>query len=245
MCAYVQWLAPRLDDVRHELVTLTQEHRIKLGGAHPRTTDALAQVYAAWKIWLRFAAETGAATAAEAAEAEGAVLATLRSLAREQQALQQENDPVERFLELLGGVLGSGRGHVTCASHPDRPPNAGDARAFGWRRDHGGTWHPQGPCVGWSASDGLFLEPSAAYAATRQFGSSSDEGVGIAPATLWKRMHERGLLLTVESAGGELRLKCRKSIGGVRRRVVHIAHLDQTGPTGPSDKIGEPSHEVA
>src|SRR5262245_39572648 len=88
-------------------------------------------------------------TAAEAAETEGVVLATLTSLAREQQALQQENDPVERFLGLLGGVLGSGRGHIACANHPDRPPSAGDARAFGWRRDHAGTWYAQGPCVGW------------------------------------------------------------------------------------------------
>ena len=86
-----------------------------------------------------------------------------------------------------------------------------------------------------------------------QLSAASGEPVGIASTSLWRRMHERGLLLSTERRGGELRLKCRKSIGGARQHVIHIAHLvsphvmeaDPTGPTGPSDEIDQPEQGVA
>ena len=182
----------------------------------------------------------GVATREEADAIECEVWSTLTALATEQHALQRASDPVERFYELLVAVLSSGKGHISSAESPDRKPeDAVDANALGWRRNAEGTWHPQGPCIGWWADDGIYLEPEAAYAAAQQLGGSGGEGISVASTTLYRRMHERGLLVSVERRGGETRLKPRKSIGGKRRAILHINHTlspypAQGGPTGPS-----------
>jgi Domain of unknown function (DUF927) len=256
LAGFIMWLATRLDDVRGELVTLTHERRTRVGVSHARTADVLAQISATWTIWLRFAVDIDAMTRQEAAVIEEEVWATLTSLAGEQQALQRANDPVHRFYELLRAVFTSGKAHIASADLPDsRPDDKDHALALGWRRSvrQGEIdWQPQGPCIGWWSSDGLYLSPDAAYAVVQQ-SAASGEPVGIASTSLWRRMHERNLPLSTERAGGELRLKCRKSIGGARQRVIHIAHLvtphvpdsGPTGPAGPSDEIDKPDQEVA
>jgi hypothetical protein len=79
-------------------------------------------------------------------------------------------------------------------------------------------------------------------------GGASGEGIGVAAATLHRRMYERGLLLSIEKRGGEVRLKARKTVGGRRRQVIHIAHRgsDDTAaahvpdhPSGPSGPTGK------
>ena len=240
MAGFIQWLAPRLDQVRDDLIAITRERRTQAGVAHARTADALAQLFGAWTIWLRFVVANGVVTRSEADEIEREVWSTLTALGAEQQALQRDYDPVDRFYSLLGAVLSSGKGHIALASSPDRrPDNADDAKALGWRRHDDGVWHSQGPCIGWWAEDGIYLEPDASYAAAQQLGSSSGEGVGVSSTTLHRRMHERRLLLSTELRGGETRLKARKSIGGRRLQVIHIAHtlslhVAPSGPTGPS-----------
>jgi hypothetical protein len=162
------------------------------------------------------------------------VWSTLMALANQQKGLQRSSDPVERFLSLLDGALSSGRGHICRSDQPDaRPTDQDVARALGWRRDSNGigNWHPLGPCIGWLAEDGLYLEPEAAYAAAQQLGNAASEPIGITPSTLWKRMHDRELLLSTERRGGELRLRTRKVIGGARRHIIHVAHW--AGKTGP------------
>jgi hypothetical protein len=224
MAGYIRWLAPRLDEVRQEFKSLVQDRRSRLHADHKRSADAFAQISAAWIIWLRFVRETGAITKTEADAIEAEVWSTLASMAGQQNGLHLASDPVERFLSLLGGALSSGRGHICRSDQPDvRPTDHDVARALGWRRDSSSNWHPLGPCIGWVAEDGLYLEPEAAYAAAQQLGGASGSPVGIPAATLWKRMHEGNLLLSTERRGGELRLRTRKVIGGLRRPVIHIA----------------------
>ncbi len=241
MAGYVSWLAPRLDRVRTEFIALTHERRTHVSVSHARTADALAQIFASWSVWLQFAVHEGALTRDEADVLKQEVWTTLAELAVEQRSLQRAYDPVDRFYSLLSAVLSSGKGHIASANYPDRRPDeANGANLFGWRRHDDGSWHPQGSCIGWWAEDGIYLEPEAAYAATQQLGGSSGEGIGVASTTLHRRMYERGLLLSTERRGGEMRLKARKSIGGRRRSVLHIArslspHVAQGGPTGPTD----------
>jgi hypothetical protein len=86
------------------------------------------------------------------------------------------------------------------------------------------------------AEDGLYLQPEAAYAEAQKLGSASGNVIGIAASTLWRRMHERKLLLSTERTSKELRLRARKTIGGSREPIIHIAHLDP-----PScEKPGQP-----
>ena len=255
MAGFIRWLASRLDQVRADLIAISRERRARVDVAHARTADTFAQIFATWVIWLRFVVEVGVATRDEADAIEGEVWSTLIALAAEQQDLQRANEPVHRFYALLSAVLSSGRAHISSADSPDRrPEDVNDAKILGWRRNEDGSWHPQGPCIGWWADDGIYLQPEASYAAVQQLGAGTGEGVGVTSATLHRRMFERGLLLSTERRGGETRLKSRKTIGGHRQHVLHIArctlasHAAQSGPTGPSDPMGEndqPDQEVA
>jgi hypothetical protein len=241
MAGYIMWLASRLDQIGADLKTLTTERRIKLPGkVHARTADNIAQLSAAWIIWLRFVVDAGAMTAEEAKQVEATVWQTLIEVAAEQVAAQRAYDPVDRFFALLGSVLSAGKGHVASAVDPDRPPpdSLETAKALGWRRLDNQVWQAQGACIGWWASDGIYLEPEVSYAETQRLGAASGEGIGVAPSTLHRRMFERKLLLSTEKRGGEQRMTCRKVIGGKRKPILHVSHdmtpyPSKAGPSGP------------
>jgi hypothetical protein len=239
MSEFIKWLAPRLDQVRKDFATLTHERRNMLSNSHARTADAIAQLGAAWSIWLRFVVDVGAASPDEAAALQQSVWQTLTALAMEQADLQRANDPVDRFRELLEAAIVSGKGHVASATLPGGRPPAGP-EAWGWRRGDDGGWRPRGDCVGWCDEHGLYLEPDASYAAAQRMG----DGVSITVETLHRRMFERGILLSHEVRGRKRRLKIRKTIDGKRREVLHVAHdlrphVRKSGPCGPSDPSSE------
>jgi hypothetical protein len=249
MAGFIRWLASRLNEVRADLKRMTSERRIKLPRrVHARTADNIAQLSAAWTIWLRFVAETGAMTLEEISQVEATVWQALVDLAVEQSAVQRVFDPVDRYFALVSSVLSSGRGHIASAAQPDRAPEGSDvARAMGWRRLADGVWQAQGTCIGWWAADGIYLEPEVSYSLAQQMGAASGEGVSVQPSTLHRRMLERKLLLSTEKRGGEVRLRVRKGIGGQRKHVLHVAHTHllspNTGPTGPSGPEDENDEE--
>ncbi|HXF55278.1 MAG TPA: hypothetical protein VNK52_14270, partial [Hyphomicrobiaceae bacterium] len=100
------------------------------------------------------------------------------------------------------------------------------------------AWRPRGECIGWVADDGgLYLEPSASYAAVSRLGS-----VGVSAETLGARMHDRGLTLTTrEGRRRHLRHRVQRVVQGVRRRVLHVrtaewlyaADAGASGASGP------------
>ena len=246
MAGFIRWLAPRLDQVQGDLTALSHERRSRVDLSHARTADSIAQLSAAWAIWLRYTVEMGVVTQAQAEEIEREVWSTLASLATKQHDLQLANDPVERFFALLNAVLASGKGHIASAGDiRQRHGNADQPKSLGWRRGEDGSWHPQGPCIGWWGADGIYLEPEASYAEAQRLASSSGEGIGVASTTLHRRMWERNLLLSTERRGGETRLKVRKSIDGRRRDIIHVAHTlspctvdaDPSDPAGRDEKV--------
>jgi hypothetical protein len=84
MAGYIQWLAPQLDRVRQDFRALSHQRRTELPPTvHPRTADAIAQLSAAWSLWLRFVMYVGAATREEAARIEGTAWEALTTLAAE------------------------------------------------------------------------------------------------------------------------------------------------------------------
>jgi hypothetical protein len=243
MSEFIKWLAPRLDQVRKDFATLTHERRNRLSNSHARTADAIAQLGAAWSIWLRFVGDVGAATPEEVAAVEDSVWQTLTALALDQADLQRANDPVDRFRELVMAAMASGRAYVASATlsggrRPDKP------EAWGWRKGNDDMWYPRGDCIGWCDEHGLYLEPEASYAVALKMG----DGVGVAVETLHRRMDARGLLLSHEVRGQKRRLKVRKTIDGKRREVLHVAHdlrppVRKSDPCGPSDPSTEKSEE--
>ena len=121
----------------------------------------------------------------------------------------------------------------------DVPPSP---ERWGWqRRDVGEelTWVPLTPQrIGWVDGEDLYLQPDAAYAAVRRLAQDEGDGVPLAPKTLWKRLDEKGLLASRDEDGRNL---VRRTLGGDRRRVLHIAASTREGPmAGKSGQSDQP-----
>lgn len=223
MAGYLSWLAGRLDDLRasaiDDLMRL-RERASKLGSAHARTPDVVANLAYGWQQWLAFAADTGAITDDERASLWRRVWDALGQLAGEQAGHQRAEEPTRRFLDLVSTVIASGEAHIARTDGCEPP----DAESWGWRMQEAYTGNGQrihvarGNRIGWLDGDLIYLLPDAAYAAANRMATATGAPLGIAPKTLGKRLHERGLLAVVEPGGYTV----PRNVDGKRQRVLAI-----------------------
>lgn len=135
MSAYLQWLAPRLDEIRRglraEVMALATRIRAQAREVERdhRTSLLLAEIQIGVKYFLTFAVETGAMVGGDAEFLRQLAWVTLQAMATEQQAHRATQDPVVRFCELLASALSAGRAHVSI-DDGTAPENA---TAWGWR----------------------------------------------------------------------------------------------------------------
>jgi Bifunctional DNA primase/polymerase, N-terminal len=136
MAAYVQWLAPQLDAIRQEHERLVAEIQLEIGDfptAHARHPNIIAQLVAAYQIFLRFAVERDAIAPISA---EG-YLANAKKISVElgqaQGELQEDSKPGRRFLVLIASALQSHRWHLRNALSDNSPREY--AGACGWHKD--------------------------------------------------------------------------------------------------------------
>ena len=192
MTAWLQWLAPRLDEVRAALRQSRAQYREYFESSHGRTTDAAAELLFIADVLESFLAEHGV----EAPELRQRAYSALLSLADAQQEHQQDQDESRRFVSYVEAALSSGRAHVT--TKQGYAPQG--ALEYGWKQTetpHGATLQAQGPRIGWLDDDSsLLLDPTAAYAAAQKMAQDSGDLIGVTARTLWKRMNEQGFLVS-------------------------------------------------
>jgi hypothetical protein len=223
---FVRWLAPQYDRIVKELRREIECIRdvAKAAGQHARTPAIVADLAIGLKYMLAFALEVGAIDQTERDRRWQDGWKAINEAATAQAAHLEGAEPTRHFLRLLAGVLASGRGHV---ASPDGECPIESAEAWGWRherRDSGDksyeSWHDQGRRLGWIEGDDLYLEPEAAFAEVQRLAADQGETLPVAQRTLQKRLREKGLLKTTDSA------RCtntsRKSLEGVRRDVLHL-----------------------
>lgn len=233
MSGFIAWLA---EDYKERTAAFRADHaryRAELQNTgHKRTVDAGAQLLATYRSLLSFAREVGALTEAEHVILWHRVEAGVKAALEPQAALQAQSDPVARFSELLTGLFVSGRAHVADAKTGEYP---GD----GW------GWHTQevmmlngpetrymakGPRIGWLDGSDLYLEPSATYAELQRFARDQGESVPVTERTLWKRLAERGVIVSREEPHATVK---RTFAGTGRLRVLHLTStLYTTGASG-------------
>lgn len=223
MAGYVRWLADRIETLREtagdELARL-RERAWRLNSAHARTPDVVAHLAYAWQQWIAFAADTGAISEDERASLWRQIWDALGMLAGEQAGHQRAEEPTRRFLDLLTSAIASGEAHVarTDGREPEHP------ESWGWRlqEPYGGDAErvpvAKGNRIGWLVGDTLYLLPEAAYVAANRLATATGAPLGVAPKTLGKRLHERGLLAAVEPGGYTV----PRVVDGRRQRVLAI-----------------------
>lgn len=226
MAAYLQWLAPQMADLKTRLpdmIRLFRDEAIGLGfaGAHARTANDYASLRVGLCLLFEFAMQSGAFPPAEASDFEERAEKALRALMARQSDNQAEEDEVKRCLCLLQSALSAGRCHVSDRHNQGAPAHL--PHAWGWRSiavttEEGGTVEhnkPQGQRIGWTDGQTLWLDGEAAYATAQVYAREQGGLFEISKTTLWKRVHERGLLTANTLEGGKLRkLAVKQRING-------------------------------
>ncbi|MDH3257565.1 MAG: hypothetical protein OEM27_08095, partial [Nitrospinota bacterium] len=254
MAAYVQWLAPRIDELKKTL----PEEKIKLRAMarhkkfnHDRTPDMLASLLPGLQYFLKFAVDSGAIDQDRAEELEYAGWRHMGEAADRQGAHQQAEDPARRFMDLVSGALASGTAHVVDADLGDQPLNSPES--WGWRpflsEDSNMHYQPKGQKIGWvDTKDNLYLEPNTTFALVQRIGNDQGAPISVSQQTLWKRLSEKGWILKENQKGHHT---IRRKIEGHRRRVVQlifklppVSEAVQAVPDGPQENNANENNEV-
>lgn len=237
MAAFVQWIARSYEGVLTRFGIRVAELRkaAHSDGAHARTPEIIASLQAAFEIYLEFGVECGALELSEKDKLLRRCWDALGQAALDQAKHQLATEPTAMFLAVLHSLLTSGRAHL--ASRDGTAPVR--AAGCGWRRESHG-WAPRGECMGWIEGDDVYLESTTSFRLVKESGRESGESLAVSEQILRKRLHEKGLLASVDRSRGTLLV--RRNILGTARSVLHLSrgviHLEDP-ELGDMDESGE------
>jgi len=246
MSAYLQWLAPRMEELKKSFSKEVEAFRNLaiqdgLASSHPRAPEIYANMVAAAEQFLAFLEAVGLVTVERGNELLLTVESNLQQAFSEQGAYLTEQDEVERFLQLLRAAISSGNAHVACRLKQREP--ALRPYAWGWRLDGESqigdkSYTPMGDHIGWycdpveNAHAELWLQQDTAFKVVQQFARNQGDAFLISPASLWRRLHEKGLILKTEpnASRNQPRLAVKRVVGGRNVRVMVLsAELVESG----------------
>jgi hypothetical protein len=216
MAAWLQWLAASQEPWDSFAAERDQLRRPASSSEHARTPWMVAELLAAFKLFMAFAVETGALRDSEATVRHQECAAAIRAAASAQAEHHVAENPARRFVELMGAALATGRAALALDRDGCSPPQ--DAAAMGWRREGVFDWRRDGELIGWTDGAVVWLEPTAAYGLAQKLAAQEGAPLGVAKDTLWRRMGEAGLL-ALRSAGRNMH---EKKIGGQKRKLVAL-----------------------
>ncbi|WP_170319802.1 DNA polymerase [Polyangium spumosum] len=232
MVAYIQWLAPRMEQLKLEVAKKFREFREEMQQeyGHLRAPAAMAHLLVGAYYFTQFAKDLGVMSAEDAMhyieEARGALLANYR----EQVSATEQSNPGRRFLEVLRDLLLRRKVALKSLGMPLTSASSDDAEPVGWKdKTH------------------AYLLPDAAFEAVNKALKSMNEGTPLQQYGLWSRMVEEGLILPY-GKGKEPTHRLDVDGDGERERVLKIdlAKLrgepdpDGSGDGGPGPGGGEP-----
>jgi hypothetical protein len=226
MGAYLAWIARDYESLQDRLRRRSRDLRgeiveTRAGSVHARVPGILAELHSGWEIWLEFARELGAVNSSEQAELERRSRQALKEVATIQSSHHQASDPARLFVSSLRAALLSGRAHVAGrrGSVPEFPER------WGWRQKADRVWVPQGTRIGWLIGDDVYLEPAIGRQVACEMAGA--EQLSISVHTLSRRLHQQGLLASVDTGRGMLLV--RRILGGHPRTVLHLKASDLLG----------------
>jgi Putative cell wall binding repeat len=246
MSAYLQWLAPRMDQLKNDLPKSIEQFRNSIiqsgfASSHPRAPEIFSNLLVGFETFLEFLEESQAITA----EQSKVLLTTnedhLQSAFAEQSAYLVEQDEVEKFLQLLRSALSSGNGHIATATKQGPPlvrPYSWGWRSSGQDLNGNEAYKPMGDCFGWYAEPKdnrpaeIWLEPNTAFKIAQEIARKQGDTFLISSGSLWRRMMERGLFLKVDVTAktGRQQASVKRTVAGRSVRVlVMSADLIESG----------------
>jgi hypothetical protein len=215
MSGFLRWAAPQLEEHRNRFqswAAYLRREATQNSGQHRRSPGQMANLQAAFELFLTFARESGAITTAEWVQRSRESWHVLTEEAERATAEQAEQDPCRLFLALLRAAITSGT-HVLGSATTGKPRETDPNKVR--------------PLIGWYSSRGefLLLEPEAAFAAAQRMAAEQKRTIPLGPKTLYKRMAQ-GNLLALHDEG---RTTKKWQIGTARQRVICLRREDVLG----------------
>jgi hypothetical protein len=240
LAGFLKWIAPRREVLQEQMRSLLPGLRERAAGSatHRRTPEIVANLVLGWGFFLSFAQSVEAITEQERTQLWSRAWNALGRASAAQVQHHRGGEPAQRFVELLGSAIASGRAHLAGADG-SRP--VVDGGTWGWRHTGQGGWEAQGERVGWLAEGNhVYLDADASYAAVQQLGQEVGDRLTLTPQTLRKRLNERGVLVSTDA--GRQVLTVRRILEGQRREVLHVSSsilsLPESHPSDVSDGSG-------
>lgn len=239
IACYIKYLAAPgiLDTQRRALRRLALDYQAAAlkhtPECHPRQAEAVAELVAAWRLFLEFAVGQGALIEHRATLYVDDVRDALFDLLAVQAAIQSESDPGEAFLDLVRSLLASKRAvlHATDGTMP----SIEIAGACGWEHvtfntgnSLGSDWQPAPGAarIGWIDDAHVYLDPSVAHAAAERLAHEVHQVLGTQRQVLARLAEENRIQLDQQTAGARRTFTRRVSIEKSRRRVVQMLRDD-------------------
>jgi hypothetical protein len=235
IATYIKHLAApgKLDEARQALRQIAireQAHaNSKCDDCHPRQAEAVAELVAAWSLFLDFAVEQGALARDRADKHVKTVRGSLIGLLAAQASIQHESDAGEMFLELVRSLLASKRA-VLSATDGDMPP-VEIAGACGWvevvintKTGLERNWElAQGAArIGWVDETHVYLDAATAHAAAERLARETRQVLGIQRQILSRLAETNRLVLDPDTPGTRRRFTRRATIEKSRRWVIQM-----------------------
>jgi hypothetical protein len=248
MGGFIRWIAPRYEELRAQLRTSALELRQKAIDSflHARTPDIIANLQAAFDMYLTYAEDVGAITSVQRNDLKRRCWTALLAESRQQALHQAASDPASRFIVLLSSALVSGRAHLSARSHDAAPAFA---RRCGWRDYADGQSkysRPQGECIGWIDGEDIYLDPTGSYRIAQLIPDGVGERLPASEQTLRKRLREGNLLASTDEARKTLTI--RRTIAGTAHDVLHLTRTtllpEEDEPAGMESRPIEPAQDV-
>lgn len=232
MSFYIQWLCSRLDDLKAsfgESIRCLRDAALRDGFAnsHTRAPEIYANLVAGSEVFVDCLIDAGLIDSVQSNVMLATIEDGLKAAFAEQDTYISEQDEVDRFIELLRSVFSSGNAHIACRINQGPPVT--HPHAWGWRADDSSgerIMRPMGDLIGWHCDkDGqVWLNKDSAFKAVQQFARAQGEAFLMSAASLWRRMHERQLiLLTEKHPSGKDQLTVKRTIAGTQKRVLVLS----------------------
>ncbi|MCD2449310.1 hypothetical protein GO003_002765 [Methylicorpusculum oleiharenae] len=232
MAALIQQVAANYDDIKSDFSSSVLHYRDKakdgkIFTSHERAPHNYANILYGSEVALNLLQELGALTAERYTEVLDAIESGLIVVFSEQSTYQSENDPIDRFFEMIRAALSGGMAHIADSRFQKEPKIR--PRSFGWSLVGGEQYENHGTLIGWhqppiGGQDAkIFLEPKNALSVAQNMAQKLRQAdFSGAESSLWRQMMQRNLLAEVDESEAKPRPLKKKTIGGTSRRLLVI-----------------------
>jgi hypothetical protein len=244
MGGFVQWLASQLAERIRSFDARARELRANIVGPHARTPGAVAELWAAFELFLQFASEMGAIDEQTRQEYAQKAEIAFRQLAASQGANQREADPALRFRDLVRAAVTARRAHICHLDNHGVPDIKCCPQRLGWRNTGAAEapkWLPGGDAIGWIGSEGLFLNFEAAEAVAQKLATEARAPLPVGGITLKRLLLEAKLLAKCETKRDRLTVRLPRD--PERTPVLHVIDNFLGGDEEEGNKSAEAQPE--